>query len=155
MRIVEQAELSAAQKSRIVELWNNEYPENLAFSDVSWFDAYLSERGNGKHFLLLDSMEKIVGWALIFDRGDARWFAIIVDRKMQGQGCGTKLIDELKSAENRLFGWVIDHSNSRKSNGEAYKSPLGFYKKLGFRVHENERIEKEGISGVKIEWNAF
>lgn len=154
MRIVEQTELSADQKSRIVELWNNEYPENLAFSGVSGFEDYLSKHGNGKHFLLFDSAEKIVGWALIFDRDDARWFAIIVDGRMHGQGCGTRLIDELKAAENWLFGWVIDHSDSKKLNGERYDSPLGFYKKLGFRVHENDRIEKDGISGVKIEWNA-
>ncbi|HEX8289160.1 MAG TPA: GNAT family N-acetyltransferase [Pyrinomonadaceae bacterium] len=155
MRIVEQTELSADQKARILELWNNEYPENLAFSNVSGFEAYLSERGNGKHFLLIDSAEKIIGWALIFDRDNARWFSIIVDGKMHGQGWGTRLIDKLKAAERRLFGWVIDNSNSQKSNGEVYESPLGFYKKLGFRVHENDRIEKKGILGVKIEWNAL
>ncbi len=63
-----------------------------------------------------------------------------------------KLIDALKAAENQLFGWVIDHHNSKKSNGETCKSPLCFYRKIGFTVHENERLEKEEISGMKIEW---
>ena len=125
------------------------------FGEISEFDDYLNKRGSQKHFLLLDSSDEIVGWALIFDRENARWFAIIVDGKIQGQGFGVKLIDALKAAENQLFGWVIDHNDSKKSNGEQYRSPLGFYKKIGFRVIENERIEKEGISGVKIEWNAL
>lgn len=155
MKIIEQTELTEDQKSRVVELWNAEYPVDLKHSEVSEFDKYLNERPNKKHFLLIDSSNKIVGWACAFDRENARWFAIIIDGKMHGQGLGVKLIDALKTAENRFFGWVIDHADSKKSNGESYRSPLGFYKKLGFKVHENERIEKEGISGVKIEWNAF
>ncbi len=152
MQIIEQNELTSTQKNRIVELWNAEYPENLAFSEVSKFDVYLSERPHQKHFLLMNTVDEIVGWACVFERESARWFAIIIDGGQQGKGLGAKLIDALKAAENQLFGWVIDHSDSRKSNGETYQSPLGFYRKIGFTVHEGERIEKDGISGVKIEW---
>lgn len=138
---------------QIVRLWNAEYPASLAYSDVSRFDEYLDNLANKKHFLLMDSMGEIVGWALIFDRENARWFAIIVAEKIQGQGFGIKLIDALKAAEKRLFGWVIDNNESIKSNGKQYQSPLGFYKKIGFKVHENDKIIKQNISGVKIEWN--
>jgi GNAT superfamily N-acetyltransferase len=155
MKIIEQTELTADQKSRIVQMWNAEYPSSLAFGEVSEFDVYLNDRPNQKHFLLIDSSDEIVGWACIFERENAKWFAIIIDEKIQGKGFGVKLIDTLKEAEERFFGWVIDHDNNRKANGEKYRSPLGFYRKLGFKVHENERIEKEGISGVKIEWNVL
>ena len=154
MKIIEQKELTIEQKIEILELWNSEYPVNLVFSRISEFDDYLNERPNKKHFLLIDSSGEIAGWSCVFDRENARWFAIIINGKMQGQGFGVKMIDALKSAEKRFFGWVIDHNDSRKSNGEVYKSPLEFYKKLGFQVRENERLEKDGISGVKIEWKA-
>lgn len=153
MKIIAQAELSAKQKLRIVEMWNAEYPASLAYSDISGFDEYLNNLSDKKHFLLFDGTGEIVGWAMIFVRENAKWFAIIIDEKVQGKGFGVKLIDELKATEQRLFGWVIDNDESPKSNGTLYKSPLGFYKKIGFLVHEDEKIEKQNISGVKIEWN--
>ena len=155
MNIIEQAELSAEQKARIVELWNAEYPLSIGYSEVSGFDDYLNNLGDKKHFLLMDLADKVVGWALLFERENAKWFAIIIDGNSQGQGFGAKLIDALKATENRFFGWVIDDDDNLKSNGEKYRSPLGFYKKLGFKVHVNDKIVKQQISGVKIEWNAL
>lgn len=155
MKIIEQNELSNAQKARIIEMWNAEYPASLRHSGISSFDKYLDELGEKKHFLLFDERSEFVGWAMVFERGGAQWFAIIIDEKAQGKGFGVKLLDALKATEHRLFGWVIDNDDTRKSNGEIYRSPIGFYKKIGFRVHENEKIEKQGISGVKIEWNAL
>lgn len=154
MKIIEQNELSNAQKTRVIEMWNAEYPSSLAHSDVASFDEYLNNLGTKKHFLLFDETGEIAAWAMIFERDEAKWFAIIVDSKIQGKGFGIKLIDALKTAEKRLFGWVIDNNESVKSNGENYRSPLGFYKKIGFLIHENEKIVKQEISGVKIEWNA-
>lgn len=153
MKIIEQNRLSDEQKARIIEMWNAEYPANLAHPDVSSFDEYLNNLGDKKHFLLFDESGEIVGWAMTFVRDNARWFAIIIDGKTQGKGFGLKLINALKSAETQLFGWVIDTDNYKKANGENYRSPLGFYKKIGFIVHENEIIIKENITGIKIEWN--
>ncbi|HQU84552.1 MAG TPA: GNAT family N-acetyltransferase [Pyrinomonadaceae bacterium] len=153
MKIFETKELTAAQKKHVVEMWNNEYPANIAYSDVSGFDEYLNGFHTKRHFLAIDENGEIVGWALIFDRDDVLWFAIIIDGKAQGKGLGVKLIETLQSAEKRLFGWVIDNDESVKSNGEKYRSPLGFYRKLGFKVHHHEKYLKGGISGVKIEWH--
>ncbi len=135
-------------------MWNAEYPLSLAFAEVSEFDDYLNNLGDKKHFLLIDSSEKLVGWAMIFVRDEAKWFAIIIDGKIQGKGFGIKLLDALKSAENGFFGWVIDTNDFEKANGEKYRSPLGFYKKIGFIIHENEKLVKQEISGIKIEWKA-
>lgn len=154
MKIIEQTELSATQKSRIVELWNAEYPLALAYSETSQFDEYLARLNNKRHFLLLAAAGQIVGWALAFDRDRSRWFAIIIDEKIQGQGGGTRLMNRLKETEKRLFGWVIDHNRAVKLNGERYRSPLGFYEKIGFRICPAERLEMAQISGVKIEWTA-
>lgn len=154
MKIIEQNELSNTQKTRIIEMWNSEYPLSLAHSGISSFDEYLNGLGEKKHFLLIDDAGEIAAWAMIFDRDNAKWFAIIVDGKIQGKGFGVKLIDALKTSEKRLFGWVIDNDESLKSNGEFYRSPLRFYQKIGFVVHENEKTIKQDISGVKIEWKA-
>ncbi|MCD9187658.1 MAG: GNAT family N-acetyltransferase [Pyrinomonadaceae bacterium] len=153
MKIVEEAELTIGQKERIVEIWNAEYPASIAHPDLSSFEDYLNNLGEKRHFLLFDENEILVGWTMLFVRDGAKWFAILVDAKFQGKGCGVKLIDALKSAEKRFFGWVIDNDDNVKSNGTAYKSPLEFYKKIGFAVHTDEKLIKEEISGVKIEWN--
>ncbi|CAN5567314.1 hypothetical protein BH20ACI4_BH20ACI4_18270 [soil metagenome] len=153
MKIVEQTDLSNKQKARIIKLWNAEYPLSLAHSGISSFDEFLEKLGDKKHFLLVESTQKLVGWAMLFERDEAKWFAIIIDGNEQGKGLGIKLLDALRAAEKRLFGWVIDTDEYDKANGEKYRSPLGFYKKIGFKVHENEKLVKENISGVKIEWN--
>lgn len=154
MKIVEQTELTPGQKSRIVELWNAEYPLSLAYTKDEKFDEYLNGLSGIRYFLLFDQAGEIRGWAITFNRENARWFAIIVDSTIQGRGYGVKLMNRLKETENKLFGWVIDHNNSRKLNGDKYISPLGFYKKIGFRVLENKRLESAKMSAVCIEWNA-
>lgn len=153
MKIVEESELTIMQKKRIVEIWNAEYPASIAHPDLAGFNDYLNNLGEKRHFLLFDENENIIGWTMLFVRDGAKWFAILVDGKFQGKGCGVKLIDALKSVEKQFFGWVIDNDDHIKANGTAYKSPLGFYKKIGFLVHTDEKLVKEEISGVKIEWN--
>lgn len=153
MKITRQNDLSKEQKSRIVEMWNAEYPLEIAHSGISSFDEYLNKVTDKKHFLLIDETGEILGWAMMFERDGAKWFAIIVDGKVQGKGFGLKLLDALKAAENHFFGWVIITDEYKKANGENYRSPLLFYKKIGFKVHENEQLIKQNIKGVKIEWN--
>lgn len=155
MKIIEQSELSLVQKTRVVELWNAEYPASLSYSGISGFDEYLNNLQDKKHFLLLDPEGNIWGWALTFERENAKWFAIIIDEKIQGKGFGIKLVEAIKKTEKNFFGWVIDNDECPKSNGKKYRSPLNFYRKIGFTIHENERLEKQKISGVKIEWKGI
>src|SRR5687768_7352318 len=126
MKIIEQNELSTEQKTRIIEMWNAEYPASLMHSGILSFDEYLDNLGEKRHFLLFDAAETLAGWAMLFERDEAKWFAIIIDGKAQGKGFGVKLIDALKAAEQRFFGWVIENDDFSKSNGEIYRSPLGF-----------------------------
>ena len=81
-----------------------------------------------------------------------KWFAIILDSNFHGKGFGTKLLSLGKEKESELNGWVIDKQDDKRKNGELYKSPLNFYLKNGFEKFDNERLELEKISAVKIKW---
>lgn len=141
-------------KNQLFALWNAEYPENICYSRLAEFEAYMNNLGNLKHLFLLDNEGKILGWAYAFDRENERWFAIIIDEKCQVQGWGRKMLDELKKSENVLNGWVTDHDNHQKKNGKTYFSPLKFYQKCGFEILTNERLQQDKISAVKIKWTA-
>lgn len=63
------------------------------------------------------------------------------------------LISLLKQNLNEFYGWVIDHDNDQKYNGEKYLSPLSFYQKLGFEILIDERIDNEVLKAVKIKYS--
>ncbi len=136
----------------MLELWNNEYPEKLSYNSLIEFDYYLQSLNSPKHFLLTNSKDLILGWAITFDRDDEKWFAIILSETIKGKGLGKKMLDKLKQVEVILNGWVIDHNNDKKKNGQPYISPLKFYEKCGFEIQPNNRLELDKISAVKIKW---
>jgi hypothetical protein len=39
---------------------------------------------------------------------------------------GSSLVEKLKLENEEFYGWVIDHDNDIKSNGENYKTPIPF-----------------------------
>ncbi|MFC7348408.1 hypothetical protein ACFQO9_16950 [Chryseobacterium zhengzhouense] len=143
--------LDLKQKRQILQLWNNEYPEKLAYKNLEGFENYLEKLHNVNHFLLADN-EEIHGWAITFMRDNEIWFAIILSGNIHGEGWGTKILNELKRNKTELNGWVIDHNNDKKINGEFYKSPLEFYLKNEFKVLSDIRLELEMMSAVKIKW---
>lgn len=152
MKIITISSLTIQQKEEIIELWNAEYPKQIAYTSVEGFEAYLSKLGEPTHFLLIDAEEKIFGWFTIFIRDDAKWFAMIVSASIQGQGYGTRLINHAKAQEIELNGWAADHDRYTKQNGAAYHSPLKFYKKNGFEILPDIRFESDKLSMVKIVW---
>jgi len=150
--IVEQTNLTEEQKLQLFELWNNEYPAKLSYSSLADFENYLCKLDNKTHFLLTDESQQILGWALLFERENETWFAVIIDSSLQGKGFGAKLMERLKSNTEKLNGWVIDHGNDKKSDGSYYKSPINFYIRNQFKVNDIIRLELDIISAVKIEW---
>lgn len=152
MKISFTYQLNQEQKKQILQLWNNEYPEKLAYKSMDGFENYLEKLSEVKHVLLTDNDEKIHGWAITFIRDSETWFAIILSENLHGKGWGRKVLNELKQHENELNGWVIDHSNDRKIKGNFYKSPLEFYIKNEFEVLSDIRLELEIMSAVKIKW---
>lgn len=152
MKIIYTKNLSSNRKSEILSLWNTEYPNNLKYSSIEEFDNYLTSLHDIEHYLLIDVANKLIGWAITFTRENENWFAIIIDSKVHGRGYGKLLLEELKKSKPILNGWVIDHDNDFKANGEIYKSPLEFYLKNDFLILDDFRIENEKISAVKVSW---
>ena len=152
MKIIKTENLTDAQKQRIVELWNAEYPARLRHSGTASLDEYLSKLGAPEHYLLTNETGVVKGWLACFTRDEAKWFAMLVDTSEQKKGYGSRLLSEVKRFENELNGWAIDGETDRKANGETYASPLGFYEKNGFEILPGVRLESETMSAVKIRW---
>lgn len=152
LKIITTTILSEEQKKQILDLWNREYPEKLCYNSLADFDEYFEKLTNHQHFLLTNNENKIKGWAFTFNRENEKWFAIILAEELQGKGFGRKMLDQLKEHESILNGWVIDHDNDLKKNGEFYQSPVKFYEKCDFEILNDERIELPKISAVKISW---
>jgi len=150
--IKETTYLCVKQKEAILDLWNSEYPAQLKYNSLAEFENYLDGLSDKRHLLLITDAGEIAGWALNFLRNSEQWFAIILNRKIQRQGFGARLLDELKKNNTALNGWVVDHNNSPKSDGTVYPSPLAFYLKNGFTMQQDIRIKNEKLSAVKIEW---
>jgi GNAT superfamily N-acetyltransferase len=145
-------ELTSTHKPQLLELWNNEYPVELGYKSLSDFENYLNNLESPSHHFLADNEGNIKGWYFDFNRDSEKWFGIIVESSLHGKGLGRSLLNYAKSKEPELNGWVIDHQNSQRKDGQLYQSPLEFYKKQGFEVHCDIRLELPEISAVKIHW---
>lgn len=154
LKISQTSELTESSKIQVFDLWNEEYPEKLSYSNLAEFDSYLQSLSNLRHYLLTNDKHTIFGWALTFERENEIWFAVILSEGIKGKGLGRQMLAQLKQAEPVLNGWVIDHNNDLKKNGQRYVSPLAFYEKCGFEVLNEIRLELDEISAVKIRWTA-
>ena len=152
MKIERTYELSHEQKNAILCLWNAEYPAQLAYENVAALEAYLSPLRDARHYFAVNGGNNVTGWAFVFTRNDARWFAIIVNGGMQGRGIGKALLDALKKDEPELNGWVTDHDRYTLINGTRYRSPIGFYERAGFSIVPACRLETEKLSAVAMKW---
>jgi GNAT superfamily N-acetyltransferase len=152
MNIVTTHRLTRQQKERIFRLWNAEYPDNLSFQTLAELEHYLQSLPGITYFFLLNEGKAMEGWAMTFMRDHETWFAITIDQKVQGKGKGSALLNKLKEVAGSIHGWVIDHNNDIKLNGEPYLSPLAFYQKNGFVVCNDSRLELPFLSAVKISW---
>ena len=140
--------LSTNQSSQINQLWNDEYPIQLK----DRFPLLLDGVENFNHYIIEDVEHNVMAWAVVFEKENEIRFSIIVSARHKGKGLGSLLVENLKSENELLYGWVIDHNNDLKSNGEHYQAPLPFYLKNDFEILYNNRIESEMIKAVKIKW---
>lgn len=152
LKVLKTTILNDQAKVQVLDLWNKEYPEKLKYSNLSDFESYLHNLSNLQHYLLVSDSDLILGWAFTFDRDDERWFAIILSEIIKGRGIGKEMLTQIKHDESILNGWVIDHNNDKKQNGQFYISPLKFYEKCGFDVIFDVRLEIDKLSAVKIKW---
>jgi GNAT superfamily N-acetyltransferase len=148
---IETKYLNIKHKQEIINLWNEEYPIQLNYKKIEDFEIYLENLNNCIHYLIQDSNNTIKGWAFKFERDNKKWFAVIIAKEFQGIGIGKNLLEKIKTNETELLGWVINHSNDDKKNGEKYISPINFYKKCDFTI-TTERLQSNLISAIKIKW---
>lgn len=156
VEIIQVLELNKAQKNHIFKLRNQESPVNLVYPTLNYFESYLDmySKGNPIHLLIYNESRELVGWLFLYDKYGERWFVLVLDQKIQGQGYGSQLLNRAKSYGQDLAGWVIDHGNDVLTNGEPYKAPTGFYLKNGFQILNDLRLENDKLSAVKILWKA-
>lgn len=148
MKIVKTKTLTAQQTLCIDKMWNEEYPLKLK----DRFPILLDGVVNYNHYIIENDKQEIVAWAVDFEKEGQIRFSIIVTSSQKGKGLGAQLIDALKADHNEFYGWVIDHNDDVKENGEAYLTPMPFYLKHGFEILQDERIDTEMIRAVKIKW---
>lgn len=152
MEVLIEKILSIEDKQEVFDLWNDEYPVNLGFQTIQDMDNYLNTLQDLTYYLLINDTKQIKGWAMTYSAGTEKWFAITISKDVQRQGKGAFLLNILKSNNKQLNGWVIDHEKDYKRNGEVYQSPLSFYKKNGFKIFSEYRLELPVLSAVKINW---
>ena len=86
MKFFKRSALSESERFEILKLWNNEYPKKLSYNSIREFEEYLNNLPEQSHILLIDSSGKIKGWYFDFVRDNGKWFAIILDSKIQRKG---------------------------------------------------------------------
>jgi len=148
VEIVKTKILNDKQYRQIDQLWNEEYPENFK----GRFRLLLDGINDYNHYIIEDKNHNVVAWAADFKKDKEVRFSILVRENQKGQGLGSQLMNRLKQEHNFFFGWVIDHDNDIKLNGENYDSPLPFYLKLGGEVLSNSRLDTEIVNAVKIKF---
>jgi GNAT superfamily N-acetyltransferase len=145
-KIIRTQILTPQQSEQINNAWNNEYPVDL----MNRFSLLLDGCDEFLHYIIEDVFGSIAAWGVVFVKENERRFSILVVNKYQGQGLGKQLIEAFKKDYPIFYGWVIDHDDDVKTNGEKYVSPLPFYLQLGFTILNEQRIDTEMISAVKV-----
>jgi GNAT superfamily N-acetyltransferase len=149
MKIIKTKKLNELQISQINDLWNDEYPLKLK----DRFPILLDGADWYNHYIILDEEQNVIAWAVDFEKEKQIRFSIIVASKHKGKGLGGLLIEKLKAENKEFYGWVIDHNDDLKINGENYQSPMPFYLKHGFEILNDIRIDNEMIKAVLIKWS--
>lgn len=152
MRFLTVLHLNEKEKQELIELWNTVYPDVLQFKSLYEFEKYLSKLKDLKHTLLFDENNNIKGWFADFSRNNERWFIMMVSSELQGQGYGSRLLDEAKKKFNELNGWVICEHEYKRKDGKPYQSPVSFYEKNDFMLYPDIIFETDVLKTVKMQW---
>jgi GNAT superfamily N-acetyltransferase len=143
-------ELSQDQLEAIYGLWRSEYPVKIHHENIDGLVEFLADKPNQEHTFAI-SEGKIIAWFFVFERFEARWFAMIINGQFHGKGLGSQLLSMGKERTDELWGWVSDFEGDVKADGSAYRVPVRFYEKNGFTILE-ERLEVVDFSGRKMVW---
>jgi GNAT superfamily N-acetyltransferase len=148
MNIISSKIISEQQSEQINTLWNAEYPTKLK----DRFPILLEGTNWHNHYIIEDAHQHVIAWAVDFEKEQQVRFSIIVSSNHKGKGLGSRLIEELKAKNQEFYGWVIDHNDDVKADGEQYITPMPFYIKHGFEILHDKTIDNEMIKAVLIKW---
>lgn len=151
MKVVRQQSLTKNDHLILLKLWNENYPQQLAFDHLENFETYLTSLGEVEHLCCYEG-PLLIAWAFKFWREKSKWFALIVRKDYHLRGVGSLLLNELKRDEISLRGWVVEHDHYKMQNGSPYRSPLAFYSKHHFTIQHTRRLETPALSAVEIVW---
>ncbi len=146
LHITKTKRLSYEEFQQVHDLWNSEFPASLK----DRFAILLEGVKNFNHYLIEDNNGHLLAWAVYFEKDNEIQFSLIVGGEHQGKGLGKALINMLKADLGDFYGWVIDHDNDLKENGQPYLSPLAFYEKMGFEILHGVRMETELVKAIKV-----
>lgn len=152
MRIQESRILSADQKNQIIDLWNNAFPSTIGLGGMDAFEQYLSRLKDHHHLMLTNDNGSVLGWFFDFIRDQERWFIVMINPDLHGQGWGRRLMQMGMRKNEKLNGWVVNTADYETKDGEPYPPPVEFYKKLGFEILPDVKLELPQINTIKITW---
>lgn len=150
MEIVKKLNLTKNDFGSIYRIWNSVYPSQVAFSTEIEFEEYLNKAGEPIHYCALRK-NLLVGWLMTFDRGNERWFTLLICKNSQNLGIGKELLKKIKEDEIEINGWILEDEHYQTRSGEYYRPPQEFYLKNGFQVTRDSR-ESRGIKLTRIHW---
>ena len=151
--IVHTQVLNQQQQLDLLKCWNEVYPANVRFNDLSKLKSYFDGLQHVEYFLLIDSSIPATAFSFRFIRDGELWLAMLMPPSMQGKGYGSILLEELTENKEMISAWVVDHALDLKADGTPYRSPLQFYLKNGFEIKEGVRLELDTISAAKLVWS--
>ena len=100
MEIIEKPSLDQSELEQLLLLWNAEYPSQICYRNLNELRGYLDKVDPEKH-LLVRLEDELCAWMILFQREQARWFAMIVSKNFQGRGLGKAL---LMHAKKKMVG---------------------------------------------------
>jgi len=152
MKFISTKILSEHQQSQIFLIWNNESPKVISYEKVNDLKEFLAHLTEPRHILLIDKDKNVQGWFVDFITNDERWFIVILNSSLQGKSYGSKILDKAKEINSELNGWIINTNDYVLLNGNTYKSPIGFYRKNGFKVFPEIIRKTDELRTIKIGW---
>ncbi len=139
-------------KLKIFDLWNSNYPIDIALKTEEDFSLYLAGLDNKTHFMIINSHDMLEAWMMTFSRDNKTQLAMIVDFNAQNKGLGSMLLEKAKELNTSLYGWIVQSNEYKLVNGKSYKSPAAFYIKNGFEIQNDISLENAPIKAERIYW---